>query len=36
MVVLGVYLDPSRVADRSAVECESKRGVKGMIAGFLS
>lgn len=36
MVELGVYLDPSRFADRSDVECESKREVKGMISGFLS
>ena len=31
-----MYFDPVKFADRSDVECESKRGVKEMISGFLS
>ena len=36
MVGLGMYRDLSRFADRSGVECESRRGVNQMVSGSLS
>lgn len=36
MVGLAMYRDLSRFADRSGVECESRRGVKQMVSGSLS